>query len=227
MTTGLFITGTDTGIGKTTIALALITALQKDGLKVGAMKPVSAGCTITEDGLRNEDAEQLMQRASVDFPYDIVNPYAFEPAIAPHIAADEAGIKIDKDLIKDRYQQIANSADIVIIEGAGGWLVPINASETMADIAKFLSLDVLTVVGIRLGCLNHALLTASVIEDSGLKHMGWIANCVNESTLRISENILTLERRISAPLMDEVKYSKKELPDLANTVKVIKRITGI
>lgn len=221
MAKGLFVTGTDTGVGKTTIALGLMAALQNSGLKVAAMKPVSAGCNSTEDGLRNEDAVRLMQQASIDLPYELVNPYAFEPPIAPHIAANEAAIKIDKELIQDRYQQIANNADIVIVEGAGGWLVPINASETMADVVNFLSLDVITVVGIRLGCLNHALLTTRAIEASGLNHMGWIANHINQLMIGASENVKSLRERIAAPLLDEVNYGDNVLPMLGNTVGVL------
>ncbi len=204
--TGLFITGTDTDVGKTTVALGLIAALREKGLRVGVMKPVSAGCEQTSDGLRNEDAVLLMQQASVDLPYEIVNPYAFEPAVAPHIAAAEAGITIDIELIRECYLKIAEEVEVVIVEGAGGWLVPINENETMADVVKNLSLDVITVVGIRLGCLNHALLTSQSIASSGLNHRGWIANHLSASTESAAENINTLRARIQAPLLDEIPY---------------------
>ena len=208
---GIFITGTDTDVGKTTVALGLISALQKKGLRVGVMKPVSAGCELTSDGLRNKDAVLLMQQASVDLPYDIVNPYAFEPAVAPHIAAVEAGVKIDIDVICECYLKIADKVDVVIVEGAGGWLVPISENETMVDVAIALALDVITVVGIRLGCLNHALLTSQSIEASGLNHRGWIANHLSVATERAAENINTLCARISAPLLDEVPYGDSPL----------------
>jgi dethiobiotin synthetase len=217
VTSGLFITGTDTAIGKTTIALGLMSALQKTGLKVAAMKPVSAGCKVTEQGLRNEDAVLLMQQASVKLPYELVNPYAFEPAIAPHIAAAESSIDINIDHIQDCYQQIAKRADIVVIEGAGGWLVPINKTETMADVAMQLNVDIVTVVGIRLGCLNHALLTVNSINAGNFKHRGWIANHINDSTKRASENIETLRKRIAVPLLDEVQFGAIDAMNLDNS----------
>ncbi|WP_455197981.1 dethiobiotin synthase [Kaarinaea lacus] len=214
MATGIFITGTDTGIGKTTIALGLMAALQKRGLKVAVMKPVSAGCVLTDEGLRNEDALLLMKQASVELPYEVVNPFAFEPPIAPHIAASEAGIHIDIEQIKENYSQIEKNSDVVIIEGAGGWLVPINESETMADVAIKLSANIVTVVGIRLGCLNHALLTSRSIVTSGLKHCGWIANHINDSTERASENVKALRQRINAPLLGEVRFGNNHSIDL-------------
>jgi dethiobiotin synthetase len=205
-TPGLFITGTDTDVGKTTIALGLIAALKDKGLRVGVMKPVSAGCEQTSEGLRNEDAVLLMQQASVDFPYEVVNPYAFEPPVAPHIAAVEVAVNIDIEVIRNSYLKIAEKVDIVIVEGAGGWLVPINEKETMADMVKALSLDVITIVGIRLGCLNHALLTSQSIAASGLNHKGWIANHLSVATERAAENVIALRERIPASLLDEIPY---------------------
>ena len=207
-TTGFFITGTDTDVGKTTVALGLIKALQGKGLSVGVMKPVSAGCKSTSGGLRNEDAVLLMQQASVEFPYEVVNPYAFEPAVAPHIAAAEVGVKIDIDVIRQCHLKIAEKVDVVIIEGAGGWLVPINENETMADVAKTLALDVITVVGIRLGCLNHALLTSQSIEANGLNHCGWIANHLSSNITRSKENISTLRKQILAPCIGEIRFNE-------------------
>ena len=203
---GLFITGTDTDVGKTTVALGLISALKAKGLRVGVMKPVSAGCELTDDGLRNKDAVLLMQQSSVDFPYEVVNPFAFEPAVAPHIAAAKAGVNIDIEVIRNCYREIAKKVDVVIVEGAGGWLVPINEKETMADVVKELSLDVITVVGIRLGCLNHALLTSQSIAACGLNHKGWIANHLSVATECAAENINALRQRIPASLLDEITY---------------------
>jgi dethiobiotin synthetase len=224
-TKGFFITGTDTDVGKTTIALGLITALREKGLRVGVMKPVSAGCELTRDGLRNEDAVLLMQQASVDFPYEVVNPYAFEPAVAPHIAAAEAGVVIDIEVIRECYLKIAEEVDVVIVEGAGGWLVPINENETMADVVKILSLDVITVVGVRLGCLNHALLTSQSITASGLKHCGWIANHLSVATKRSAENISALRERIPASLLDEIPYMEDKslvmMSDYFDTSRVL------
>ncbi|MCK4587420.1 MAG: dethiobiotin synthase [Gammaproteobacteria bacterium] len=208
MTTGFFITGTDTDVGKTTVALGLIAALKEKGLRIGVMKPVSAGCEQTSDGLRNEDAVLLMQQASVDLPYETVNPYAFEPAVAPHIAASEADVEIDIEVIRECYLNIAEKVDVVIVEGAGGWLVPVNEKETMADVVNALSLDVITVVGIRLGCLNHALLTSQSIEARGLDQRGWIANHLSLDVKSANENINALRARIAAPFLGEVKFNE-------------------
>lgn len=217
MARGIFITGTDTGVGKTTVALGLMSALQKKGLIVAAMKPVSAGCEQTKDGLRNEDAVKLMQQASIDVPYDVVNPYAFESPIAPHIAAAETGTPVDIRLIKERYEEIAKRVDAVVVEGAGGWLVPINDKETMADVAKILNLDVITVVGVRLGCLNHALLTTNNIESMRCNHLGWIANLFSDDMQCSAENIQALCQRIGAPMLDKVEYGLDSI-NLQNTV---------
>lgn len=208
MSAGFFITGTDTNVGKTTVALGLMTALQQQGLTVAAFKPVSAGCARTADGLRNDDAVRLMQQASVDIPYDTVNPYAFEPPIAPHIAAAETNTRIDLGVVKKAYLEIAETVDIVIVEGAGGWLVPVTEQETMADLAVTLGLPVINVVGIRLGCLNHALLTTQSIIASGLHHGGWIANHLSTVTERSAENVDALRARITAPLLSNVPFGE-------------------
>lgn len=209
MARGIFITGTDTDIGKTTVSLGLVAALKKQGLKVSVMKPVSAGCEKTKDGLRNDDAIQLMQQANVNLPYEVVNPYAFEPAIAPHIAAAEQNIEMKTDILVQGYRKISAQADVVIVEGAGGWLVPLNETQTMADIAVALQLEVIQVVGIKLGCLNHALLTSASITAHGLTQIGWIANHLSTNTERATENVNSLRARISAPLLDEVPYNAK------------------
>ena len=221
---GIFITGTDTGIGKTTVALGLMTALKEKGITVAAMKPVSAGCVKTEDGLRNEDAVRLMQQSSIDVPYEVVNPYAFEPPVAPHVAAEKTGISIDVGLIKERYEEIAQRADVIVVEGAGGWLVPINENKTMADVAKALSLDVLTVVGIRLGCLNHALLTVNNIETNRCHHLGWIANIVSDDMECFAENIQALCERIKVPMLDKIEYGQDTI-NLENTAKQLSELT--
>jgi dethiobiotin synthetase len=217
---GFFITGTDTDIGKTTVALGLITALKRQGLRVGAFKPVSAGCEQTEYGLRNDDALQLMQQASVELPYDMINPYAFEPAIAPHIAAAENNTDMSIDTIVQAYQKIAAKVDVVIVEGAGGWLVPLNETQTMADIATTLQLDIIQVVGLKLGCLNHALLTSASISAHGLTQTGWIANHISASAHRSTENINALRTRIEAPLLDVVAFGKNPL-SLENSARML------
>lgn len=205
---GYFITGTDTDVGKTVVSLCLIQHFKSLENRVACMKPISAGCYSTEDGLRNEDAVRLQQASSPKLPYELINPYAYEPPIAPHIAAEKQGVVIDKQHIKSCYQKIAAQSDLVIIEGAGGWLVPVSDRETMADIAAELQLPVILVVGLRLGCLNHALLTTSSIEHMGLHFTGWIANHLDPDMLNQQDNIESLQRRITAPLLGTVAYQQ-------------------
>ncbi|MDT8383551.1 MAG: dethiobiotin synthase [Gammaproteobacteria bacterium] len=196
MARGFFITGTDTDVGKTTIALGLMVALKNAGLTVAAMKPVSAGCVNTDHGLRNDDAVRLMHQASIDLPYALVNPYAFEPAIAPHIAAEDQQVEMDIDSLLRAYRQIAEQVEVVIVEGAGGWQVPLNRHQTMADLAQALQADVIQVVGLKLGCLNHALLTAQGIAAQGLRHTAWVANHGVADMPCGAENIQALQQRL-------------------------------
>jgi dethiobiotin synthetase len=198
------VTGTDTGVGKTVISLGLMQALQDRGLSVAALKPVASGCERTPDGLRNDDALQLQQQASIPLAYEQVNPYAFEPAIAPHLAADQAGQTIEIDKIYDIYQDIASSVDVVIVEGVGGWQVPLNSRETVADLAHGLGLDICLVVGLRLGCINHALLSAQAIESRGCTLAGWVANTLPPAMDALDENINTLKQKLSSPLLGVV-----------------------
>jgi dethiobiotin synthetase len=196
-----FVTGTDTGVGKTAVTLGLMQVLQQQGKSVAAMKPVAAGCERTVAGLRHADALQLQQQASVELDYELVNPCAFEPAIAPHIAAEQAGATIEIDKILNKYKEIESYVDCVLVEGAGGWLVPLNAHETLADLARLMGLDVIMVVGIRLGCLNHALLTADSIAAAGCTLTGWVANQLPSPPECVQENIKSLKSRISSPLL--------------------------
>lgn len=207
---GFFITSTDTDAGKTTISLSLMQRLKRAGKIVSCMKPVSAGCELTSDGLRNSDAVKLLAESSLMLPYELINPYAFKPPIAPHIAAHKVGEKIEIETIVDNFRKITDQSDIVIVEGAGGWLVPINEKQTMADIATALQLPVVLVVGLRLGCLNHALLTAKNIIDTQVPFAGWIANHVDPEMLQQQENIESLNQRINAPLLGVVAF--KETP---------------
>lgn len=213
MSKGYFITGTDTGIGKTRAALAIMAALQQRGLSVCGMKPVSAGCTPGAEGLTNDDAVKLIQQSSIALPYHAVNPYAWEAAIAPHIAAEQAGSKMTLPLINECYRQIARQCDVVIVEGAGGWLVPLNDQQSMADVAVDLVLDVILVVGIRLGCLNHALLTVESIEHKGCRLAGWIANHLSEATNVGQRNVAYLSRQIDAPLLATFTYQTPAITD--------------
>ena len=226
MARGFFITGTDTDVGKTTVALGLMAALKNKGFTVAAFKPVSAGCAQTENGLRNDDALQLMQQASVELPYDTVNPYAFEPAIAPHIAAAEQNIEMNIDTIAQAYQKISAEVDIVIVEGAGGWLVPLNNTQTMADIARALRLDVIQVVGLKLGCLNHALLTSASISEHGLKQLGWAGNQLSNDMPYRKENIETLRQRLPdkclgiVPMFSTTDETTFETGDIAKHLSI-------
>lgn len=203
---GFFITGTDTDVGKTTVALGLMSALQQKGLIVAAMKPVSAGCIQTPQGLRNDDAVRLMEQASIDLPYDLVNPYPFAAPVAPHIAAAELNVHMNIDVIKNAYQQIAEQVDVVIVEGAGGWLVPLNETQTMADVASALQLDVIQVVGLRLGCLNHALLTSASVAAQGLTQVGWVANQLSENMQNPSENYQALQQRLTGECLGVIPH---------------------
>lgn len=206
MTLGWFITGTDTGVGKTEVALALIAALQARGLRVAAMKPVASGCVSTVDGLRNDDALRLQRQAALRQPYETVNPYAFAAPIAPHLAAAAAGVRIDCAQIAAGLGVLSAAADVVIVEGAGGWLVPLDDQTTMADLAARLHLPVILVVGMRLGCLNHALLSAAAIAQSGQALTGWVANAMSSGMPALADNVATLRQRLSAPLLGQMPY---------------------
>ncbi len=203
----LFVTGTDTGVGKTRIAAALCVAYAARRKRVAAMKPVASGCMQTEDGLRNEDAEALLAAMTVRAAYGDVNPYAFEPAIAPHIAAMEAGCPIDFGVLDGCYKRLCRQSDVIIVEGAGGWLAPLDATRTFADLAVRWQLDVVLVVGLRLGCLNHALLTAEAIEARGLKLAGWVGNSVDPDFERREANTDTLRLRLAANCLGLIPYS--------------------
>lgn len=208
---GLFVTGTDTGVGKTVAAQGLLRALRARGLRAAPFKPIASGCRVSAEGLRNEDAEALLAAAGGGFPYDLVNPFAFEPAIAPHLAAAQAGREIDLDRIAAAYQQLARAADVVVVEGAGGWRVPLDATRSMAAIAQRLQLDVLLVVGIRLGCLSHALLTAEAIQSDGLRLAGWIANCIDPADPLAPAQVDDLSARLPAPLLATLPWVKEGL----------------
>ena len=201
---GYFVTGTDTGVGKTLIACALLRAFAGTGKSVVGMKPVAAG---REEG-RWADVEALASAGTVQARARIANPYALEPAIAPHIAAELAGIEIDLEIIASAYEELSRLADIVVVEGAGGFLVPLNATQTGADLAARLGLPVVLVIGMRLGCLNHALLTRRQIEVSGLRCAGWVANCFLPDMAHLDGNIRALEQRLDCPLLGVLPFRK-------------------
>jgi len=207
-TRGVFIAGTDTGVGKTRVAAAMVRALARSGRRVTGMKPVAAGADPTPEGLRNADAVELAAAGNVSAPYVLTNPYCLPLPASPHIAAEEADICIESARIVQAYGELASQADVVVVEGAGGWLAPIGPAETMEDIAAALGLPVILVVGLRLGCLNHALLTARAIESRGLPFAGWVANAVEPAFEHAAANVAALERRLRAPLLDSVPFDQ-------------------
>jgi len=211
---GFFITGTDTEVGKTVVATALVRGLVAQGFRVAVMKPVASGSRRTPEGLRNEDALALMQVSNVAAPYDRVNPYCFEPAISPHIAAEEAGITVDLAHIRRNFDALSADADLVVVEGAGGWLAPIGPSTSMKDLARSLELATILVVGVRLGCINHALLTKLAIESHGAMFAGWIANILDPAMPKQKDNLETLARRLGAAPLEIVPRQSANAPPL-------------
>ena len=206
MSRGFFVTGTDTGVGKTLVTAALLRRLRESGLKVAGMKPVAAGTVAGPEGPANADALLLQAESSVRHPYAIVNPWLFEAAIAPHIAAAESGVVIDTDRIMQAYETLAATADVVLAEGAGGFLVPLDTHRSFADLPSLLGMDVLLVVGLRLGCLNHALLTVEAIAARGCQLAGWIGNGIDPAFARRDANIATLTSMIPAPCLGIVPW---------------------
>jgi dethiobiotin synthetase len=210
---GVFITGTDTAVGKTVVACALVRGLRAQGFTVAVLKPVASGSEVTPHGLRNADALALAGSAGYEGPYEELNPYCFEPPISPHIAAKEAGIEIDTSKIKHVYDTLAARADWVVVEGAGGWFAPLNERQTMADIAWALSVPALLVVGLRLGCLSHAHLTRVGMEAHGVTFAGWVANAVDPHFARPVENLATLARLLERGPLAHVPYlSRPDAP---------------
>ncbi|WP_288368399.1 dethiobiotin synthase [uncultured Alcanivorax sp.] len=192
-----FVTGTDTEVGKTWVSCRLLERAREAGLSCYGLKPVAAGCEETSDGWRNEDALQLMAASSVTLPYEIVNPVAFKAPVAPHIAAQQEGkdISLSRLVGYVRGALSAYAADLILIEGAGGWRVPLNSREMLSGLAKELDVPVIQVVGMKLGCINHALLTAEAIEKDGLRYAGTMANCFGEMAVQ-EENLLTLRQHL-------------------------------
>ena len=207
MSAGLFITGTDTDCGKTYVARALVGILRDRGFRVAGFKPVAAGAVSTVDGLRNDDALTLLAEGGVDVAYDRVNPYCFAAPIAPHLAAADAGTPIELAPILRAFQALSADADAVIAEGAGGWLVPLGGDLDMAGLAAGLGLPVLMVVGLRLGCLNHARLTEQAILARGLSLAGWIGTQVDPCMPRLEDNLTTLGEVLAAPCLGVLRHA--------------------
>ena len=222
-----FITGTDTGAGKTRVAAALCRAFALTGAQVAAMKPVASGCSATPEGLRNADALALLAAMTVPAPYAEVNPYAFEPAIAPHIAAREAGVTVDFAVLTRAFQGLQARSDLTIVEGAGGWLAPLGEHCSFADLAVLWRLDVILVVGLRLGCLNHAFLSAESIERRGLHLAGWVGNAIDPDFERLQENLAALNAGLAAPCLGHFRYAPQAATDdLARGLAIAALRTG-
>ncbi len=209
---GIFVTGTDTGIGKSIASASLLHALRSRGLSAVGMKPVASGCLATPEGLRNEDA-LLLQAASAPTPgYETVNPYALAEPLAPELAARDAGVDIALDVLVDAYRRLAGQADRVVVEGVGGWAAPLSATLDQADLARALGLPVLMVVGLRLGCINHARLTAAAVAASGLELVGWVANEVDPAMQRIDDNVAMLGERLPVPCWGRLPHDPDPSP---------------
>lgn len=204
MRQGVFITGTDTGVGKSLFAAALVHRLAGTGYRPAGFKPVAAGCELRDGVLVNEDAELLAGASPLALPIEAVNPVALEPAIAPHLAAAEAGRELAVEPLVNAFDAVASVADFVVVEGAGGWRVPLGPSETLADLARALGLPVVLVVGLRLGCINHALLTAQAVRADGLVLAGWVANVLDPAMPRLEGNIASLSERLGCPLLARI-----------------------
>ena len=204
-----FVTGTDTDVGKTRIACGILEYARQRGLSSAAVKPMAAGCEQTADGFQNEDALELIDAMTLSLPYSEVNPIALEPAIAPHIAAEQVEVEVSATQLTEHCRKILNlESDITLVEGAGGWRVPINRTETFADVAKMLNLPVILVVSMRLGCINHAMLSLEAIRADGLSVAGWVANRVDAEMSCYQENLETLKRQIDEPCLGIVPHLK-------------------
>lgn len=203
---GLFVTGTDTGVGKTEIACGLLRGLARQGRLVVGMKPVAAGARSAAGVLRNADVEALRGAGTLHAARSLINPYLFAPPIAPHLAAREAGVSLQMEVIIRAYRRLAGRADVVVVEGVGGFRVPLDERFDTGDLAERLRLPVVLVVGMRLGCLSHALLTAEAIAHRGLELSGWVANRIDPAMRRYRGNVCALRERLRAPLLGEIPF---------------------
>lgn len=227
MTCGFFVTGTDTDCGKTHAAVALISTLRARGLRVSGFKPVAAGASLCDGKLQNDDALALLRASGLPLAYDDVNPYCFGPAVAPHLAAAEAGALIELTRIEAAFGRLAAVSDRVVVEGAGGWRVPLGGSLDIQALACALGLPVVLVVGLRLGCLNHALLTEQAIRASGVDLAGWIGSPVDPGMARRDANVLTLRERLEAPCLGILPYGQAHDPAMvASLTGLVSHRTG-
>lgn len=212
---GVLVTGTDTGVGKTLVACALLHALRARGVRAVGMKPVAAGCELRDDRLVNEDVEALRSASGVSAPEAAINPYRFAPPIAPHLAASEAGQSISLEVIADAYRSLAGLADRIVVEGAGGLLVPLHEGRDFRDLAAMLGIPVILVVGMRLGCLNHALLTQEALASRNVTLAGWVANVLDPAMSRFEDNLQTLRDRMRAPLLAVLRHGPPDSGEAA------------
>lgn len=204
---GVFVTGTDTGIGKTRVSVALLDALREAGVVAVGMKPIASGCVMTTEGWRNDDALAL-QASSMPVPgYELVNPLALPDPIAPHAAAERAGVTIGMDVIESAFQQLADRGEVVVVEGVGGWAVPLSASLMQSAIPQRLGLPVVLVVGLRLGCISHALLSARAIVGDGCDLIGWIGNRIDPAMEAVDATIDVLDSRLPVPCLGVVGHA--------------------
>lgn len=199
MEKGFFITGTDTNAGKTWATIAMMRYFKQQGKSVAGMKPVASGCFMQDGQLKNEDALLIQENASLKIDYNLINPYAYELPVSPHIAGINNPVNLPK--IVERFNALKELAEIVLVEGAGGWYAPLNDSEDISDLAKGLALPVIIVVAIRLGCINHAKLTWQAIKHTGIPCAGWIAVCIDPDMLNRDENIQTIKTALNVPLL--------------------------
>lgn len=202
----IFVAGTDTEVGKTFVSCALLRALREAGHRATGMKPVASGCVDTPDGLRNEDALALIEASAPRPDYADCNPFAFVEAVSPHIAAAQMGAEVVMAPIEAAYARLAASADMVLVEGVGGWQAPLSPRLLASALPQALKLPVILVIGLKLGCLNHAQLSARAIIDDGCELLGWVGNCIDPAMLRPEENIETLRRLLPAPCLGVVEH---------------------
>ena len=226
MNAGIFVTGTDTDCGKTHVSVALIERLSRRGVRVGGFKPVAAGARWSDGKLRNDDALALKKAAGLDVDYRLINPYCFEPPIAPHLAADQAGQVIGLAPILAARDALTAACDFLVTEAAGGWRVPLAPDLDIQGLALELRLPVLLVVGLRLGCLNHALLTAQSIRASGVTLVGWIGSQVDPAMSHLNENIRTLENELPVPCLGVLRHPLSGTPADRARPLLLDRLTG-
>ena len=225
MSRGVYVTGTDTGVGKTLAAAALLAALNANGVRAVGMKPVASGCERTPAGLRNADAELLIAHCAGAPAYTNVNPYAFADPIAPHLAAADAGIEIDLARIDAAFASLSTNTQFTIVEGVGGWMAPLGPRLMQADLVSALRLPVILVVGLRLGCLNHALLSARAIRADGAELAGWIASGVDAQMARREDNLATLRERLGAACLGVLPHAA--VPDPAVLAAHLAAVRGL